>query len=301
MDMTRHDVETALAGLVAKYSDHEGICDTAIAGVRCIKASAPNLKIPGVYNPCICIILQGRKRVLLEGEVYAYAPSEFLAVSVDLPVVGQITHASADAPYLCLQIDIDPREMGELMVQTGRNPAPSSDSGRGIFVGKVSDALLESAYRLLRLLDTPQDIPLLAPMMLREIHYRLLHDEHGAAIVQLAVANSNMQRIAKVIQRIKADLVAPVRIEALAEMANMSPSSFHHHFKQVTAMSPLQYQKRLRLTAARQILMSEETDAASTAYRVGYESPSQFSREYARLFGAPPMRDIETLRVGQTN
>ncbi|WP_442938174.1 helix-turn-helix domain-containing protein [Nostoc sp.] len=168
-------------------------------------------------------------------------------------------------------------------------------SVRGFFVSTAEVSLLDCALRLTRLLDTPRDIPILAPMIIREIHYRLLMGEQSEAVRQIATSGSNMQRIAAVLTRIKTDFTEPLRIEDLAKQARMSPASFHHHFKQVTSMSPLQYQKQLRLLEARRLMLAENSDAAKAAYQVGYESPSQFSREYSRLFGAPPMRDIERL------
>lgn len=284
-----------LARLTDKYSNGEGIHDTAVKGVRCIKLSAPNARLPAAYEPSICVILQGSKRVLLDEEIYRYEPPQFLAVSVDLPLLGQVLEATADRPYLCLQIGIDARQISELIAQSEEPHLPSSASTRGLFVGTMDDATHDAVLRLARLLDTPKDIAMLAPLVLREVHYRLLSSTDGSAIAQIAIAGSSMHRIAQIIRKMRSDLSAPVRVEELAAQANMSPSSFHQHFKAVTAMSPLQYAKRLRLTEARHILLSEKADAASVAYRVGYESASQFSREYARMFGAPPIRDIESL------
>jgi AraC-like DNA-binding protein len=186
--------------------------------------------------------------------------------------------------------------MSELIAQSGIDTHSGDKTSRGLFVGKLDEGMIDAVLRLARLLDTPKDIPILAPMLVRELHYRLLSGAHGAAIAQIAVAGSSTHRIAQAIRRMKSDLTLPIRVEALAATVNMSPSSFHQHFKAVTAMSPLQYLKRLRLTEARQIMLSEAADAASTAYRVGYESASQFSREYARMFGAPPIRDVSGLR-----
>jgi AraC-like DNA-binding protein len=271
--MMEDDRRRELAMLVDKYSSGEGVHATAVKGLFCIRLSAPNMKLPAVYQPSICVIVQGAKQVLLEEEIYRYAPPQFLAVSVDLPLLGQVVEASAERPYLCLQIEIDPRQIGELIAQSRDAPWFRGDTPRGLFIGTLDGATQEAVLRLARLLETPGDIPVLAPMMLREFHYRLL-----------------------IIRKIKSHLAAPLRVEDLAAIANMSPSSFHQHFKAVTAMSPLQYQKRLRLTEARHILLSENIDAASTAYRVGYQSVSQFSREYARMFGAPPIRDIDGIR-----
>jgi AraC-like DNA-binding protein len=285
-----------LATLTEKYSSGDGVHATAIRGLHCIKLSAPNLKLPAVYEPSICVILQGSKQVLLEDEIYRYAPPQFLAISVDLPLLGQVLEASATRPYLCLQIQIDARQIAELVAQCNEHSFVRNDAARGLFVGHLDGATQEAVLRLTRLLDTPKDIPILAPMMLREIHYRLLMSEDGAAIAQMAIAGSITYRIGQIIRKMKASLATPVRVEELAALASMSPSSFHQHFKAVTAMSPLQYYKRLRLTEARHILLSENADAASTAYRVGYESTSQFNRDYARMFGAPPIRDVTGMR-----
>lgn len=289
---------TSLANLVDKYSSGDGIHETRIRGLQCLKFSAPSVTVPTVYQPSICVIVQGAKQVMLEDEIYRYAPSEFLAVSVDLPVVGQVTEASASKPYLCLKLDIDPRQLSDLMPQIDSDGVADAHTVRGLFVGKVDSALMDCVLRLTTLLETPRDIPLLAPMVIREIHYRLLNGDYRRRIAQIGLPNSNMQRVARVLQMLNTNFARTMRTEELAEMANMSPSSFHHHFKQVTAMSPLQYQKRLRLLEARRIMLSEDADASSAAYRVGYESPSQFSREYSRMFGAPPVRNVEMLRHG---
>ena len=285
-----------LGALTVKYSKGEGMHASAVSGLHCIQLSAPNLELPHVYQPSICVIVQGAKQVLLGDEIYRYAPPQFLAVSVDLPLLGQVTVASQDQPYLCLAIDIDARQMADLISQSEDAGWSRSDTARGLFVGDLDDALLDSVLRLARLLDTPRDIPVLAPLMMREFHYRLLQSPYGHAIAQMAIAGSNTHKIGQIIRRIKTRLAEPIRVEELASQANMSPSSFHQHFKAVTAMSPVQYQKRLRLTEARQILLAEKADAASAAYRVGYQSVSQFSREYARMFGAPPRRDVEGIR-----
>ncbi|HEY0960994.1 MAG TPA: AraC family transcriptional regulator [Pseudomonadales bacterium] len=286
----------ALAAIVERFSrGGEGAQATAIRGVNCIRFSERNARLPSVYTPCVCFIVQGRKRVLLDKEVYAYRPSQFLAVSVDLPVIGEVTEGSVEKPYLCLQVELDQAQLAELLVQSPALPPHQRATPRGVFVGKLDASLGDCALRLARLLLAPQDIPLLAPLIKRELYYRLLTGAHAAAIAQLARAGSSMQRIGLAIRELKSNFDKPVRIEDLASRIGMSVSSFHAHFKAVTAMSPLQYQKRLRLMEARQIMLMEMRDAASTAYRVGYESPSQFSREYARVFGNPPGRDIQQL------
>lgn len=285
-----------LGALVSKFSSVDGMHKTAIDGLYCIKLSTTHQQLPTVYQPSICVIVQGAKQVLLEEEIYEYAPPQFLAVSVDLPLVGQVIEATAETPYLCLAIDIDARQMSDLISQSGDASWSRGETSRGLFVGDMDASMQDTAFRLARLLDTPRDIPVLAPLLMREFHYRILNSRYGAAIAQMAIAGSNTHKIGQIARRIKTQLAAPIRVEELAAMANMSASSFHQHFKAVTAMSPVQYQKRLRLTEARQILLAENADAASAAYRVGYQSVSQFSREYARMFGAPPIRDVENLR-----
>lgn len=267
--------------------------------MNCIKLSELNARLPSVYNPSLCVIVQGQKRVLLEDEIYDYQPSEYLVVSVDLPVIGEVTRSSKDKPYLCLQIELDQHQLAELLVQTSIPVDERASTERGIFVGNMDTTLNDCVLRLARLLEVPQDIPLLAPMTKREVYYRLLNGPYGGVIAQLARTGSHMQRIFVAIQHLKTNYDKTVRVEELANQIGMSVSSFHAHFKTVTAMSPLQYQKRLRLLAARQIMLVEMQDAASTAHRVGYESPSQFSREYARMFGNPPGRDINRLMSAQ--
>lgn len=282
--------------LVLRFSKDEGMHASAIGGLHCIRLSAPHAPLPTVYRPSFCVIVQGAKQVLLEDEVYRYAPSQFLAVSVDLPLVGQVLEASAEAPYLCVAIDIDARQIAELIEQVGPIGQAPRDTPRGLFVGALDEATQDTVLRLARLLATPREIPVLAPLLMREFHFRVLTSPFGACIAQMAMAGSHTHRIAQVIQHIRSQLAEPIRIEELASLAHMSRSAFHEQFKAVTAMSPLQYQKRLRLTEARQILLAEQADAASAAYRVGYQSASQFSREYARMFGAPPIRDVASLR-----
>jgi AraC-like DNA-binding protein len=292
-----HVRQRELAALASRFSNGEGIHPTQVPALHCIRLSAPHRQLPSVYRPSLCVIVQGAKQVLLGDDVLRYSPPQFLSVSVDMPLVGQVIEASEEAPYLCLAIDIDAGQIADLLGQIDRAAWSRAESARGVFVGELDTATQEAVLRYARLLDTPGDIPVLAPLILREIHYRILQGPHGAALAQVAVAGSHTHKIGEVIRRIKAQLSTPFRVEELATLANMSSSSLHQQFKAVTAMSPLQYQKRLRLTEARQILLAEKIDAASAAYRVGYQSVSQFSREYARLFGAPPMRDIESIRA----
>lgn len=281
-----------LAAMIDRYSEKDAVSQTVIPKLSLMKSETRKVKASTVYMPSLCLIVQGRKEVLLDYELYTYSPSEYLAVSVELPVVGQITEASKEKPYLGLSIELDPLAVSEMLVHAPEHGTTS----RGLFVGKTDEGLADCILRLVRLLESPADVPFMSHLIFKEFYYRLLKSPHGWNLAQLAMTGSSMQRIAKVIKVLKTDFARNMRIEEMAEIANMSQSSFHHHFKEVTAMSPLQFQKRLRLTEARRIMLAEQADAASTAFRVGYESPSQFSREYSRMFGAPPLSDISNLR-----
>jgi AraC-like DNA-binding protein len=287
-----------IAAFVNRHTDGkgDGSHQTDIAPLGFARESLTGTMLHGVSTPMLAIVVQGRKGAALGEEVYRYGEAQYLVVSVDQPIGGFIIEATPDRPYLGFRLDLDPRELCELIaIQTTAIADKKETSVRGFFVSTADLSLLDCALRLIRLLDTPQDIPILAPMMIREIYYRLLIGEQSEAVRQIATSGSNMQRIAAVIQSIKVDFAKPLRVADLAEQASMSPSSFHHHFKQVTSMSPLQYQKQIRLLEARRLMLAENYNAVMAADRVGYESPSQFSREYARLFGAPPIQDIGRL------
>jgi AraC-like DNA-binding protein len=299
--MTTQDLrlESALAemaALITRFTDGvEGVRSTAVRGLGLYRASAPTQRLHGVHTPCVCVIAQGAKRVMLGDEVYLYDRAQYLAASVDLPVSGQVIEASPEKPYLSLKLDVAPQEIAALLLESP--PPQSSDATptRGLFVSRIDADLLDAFVRLLRLLDKPEDIPALEPGLRREILYRMLKSEQGHRLRQIATSAAHSTRIARTIDWLRNNFREPLRIEELAAQANMSTSSFHEHFRAVTAMSPLQFQKQLRLQEARQLLMSEALDAATAGHRVGYESPSQFSREYARLFGAPPAADRKRL------
>ena len=287
-----------LATRAARYTDSKGngFHPTAIAQLEFMRDDA-STTICNVYEPALAIIVQGNKKILLGEETYHYGVAQYLVVSVELPVRGFIVEATPDKPYLGFLLKLSPLQLCDIVTQFQPAIDKKDSPCRGLFVSNVDLPLIDCALRLTQLLDTPQDIPFLAPMIVREMYYRLLTGEHGGAIRQIATSGSNMQRIASSIELIKTDFSQPLPVEALAEQANMSTSSFHRHFKAVTSMSPLQYQKQLRLLEARRLMLAEDTDATHAAYQVGYESPSQFSREYARMFGAPPIQDIQQLRI----
>jgi AraC-like DNA-binding protein len=288
-----------LAALVNRHTEvkGDGLHLTGINGLNFSRKSDLNGTLAGVSSPMLAIVLQGKKAVLLGEETYHYGIAQYIVLSVDLPITGLITEATTMQPYLGFILDIEQTQLCDIITQTSTTVSKKEASVRGFCVSTVDTPLLDCAFRLTRLLDTPQDIPMLAPMIIREIHYRLLMGEQGEAVRQIATSGSSMQRIAKAIKLIKTDFTRSIRVEDLAGQANMSPSSFHHHFKVVTSMSPLQYQKQLRLLEARRLMLTENFTAAKAADLVGYESPSQFSREYARMFGAPPIQDIDRLKI----
>ena len=288
--------QAELADRVARNCTQEGMNPTAVPGLALMRATAPSQPLPSVYHPCLCVVVQGRKRALLGEEVYVYDPLNYLVVSMTLPVTGQIIEATPAHPYLCLRVDIDPVLVNDLLVQLGSAAPPREAPARALFLARTGAPLLDAVLRLARLLDTPQEIAVLAPLALREIHYRVLTGELGERLRQLCEVDGPSQRVARAIEMLKAHYTEPLRIEDLAAAAHMSASSLHQRFKAATSMSPLQFQKQLRLQEARRLMLSEGEDAAAASHRVGYESPSQFSREYRRLFGAPPRREIVAAR-----
>lgn len=288
-----------LVALVAQHTDchGNGAHQTAISQLEFMRESSASTAICGVSEPILAIVIQGKKEALLGEEAYQYGAAQYLVVSVNLPLSGLVTEATPDKPYLGFKLNLDPVQLCDIIAQIQPQAEKKENSVRGLFVSNADVTLIDCAIRLTRLLDTPQDIPFLAPMMIREIYYRLLIGEQSEAVRQIATSGSNMQRIAEVIKLLKANFTKSLRVEDLAEQANMSAASFHRHFRKVTSMSPLQYQKQLRLLEARRLMLVENADATHAAYQVGYESPSQFSREYSRMFGAPPIKDIERLRI----
>lgn len=298
-----NDREAALDALgksIARWTDKGDQPTTEIPGLSLHRRDKPTPPVSIMYEPRICVIAQGAKRVLLNDETYVYDPQHFLITSVDLPTVVQVINASPQKPYLGLVLRLDQREMSQLMVDSNLPPPRPQQSSRGMATGEVTLPLLTAFERLIDLLAEPKDIPILAPIIQREIFYRLLVGDQGARLRQMASTGSQSQQIARAIDWLKGNFTQPLRIDDLAAQVNMSTSTFHHHFRAVTAMSPLQYQKWLRLNEARRLLLAENQDATTAAFQVGYESPSQFSREYSRLFGAPPLRDITSLRLMAT-
>lgn len=295
----RHELaaqQAELADRIARNVPGDGLHPSAVPGLALIRASEASLPLPGVYHPSICVVVQGRKRAMLGEEVFHYDALNYLVVSMSLPITGQILEASSEHPYLCLRVDIDPAMVGELVHQLPPERAPSN-GGRALYVARTSATLLDAMLRLVRLLDTPEEAAVLAPLALREIHYRVLTGELGQRLRELCDSDGPAQRVARAIELIKLRYTEPLRIEQLAAAAHMSSSSLHERFKAATAMTPLQFQKQLRLQEARRLMLSDGMEAATASHRVGYESPSQFSREYRRLFGAPPRREVMAMRA----
>ncbi|MCM3109571.1 AraC family transcriptional regulator [Lederbergia lenta] len=285
-----------LAKLIERFSVQDSVLETAIPSLFLIHKS--NITVPtyGVQKPSLCIVAQGAKEVLLAQERFLYGPGDYLVASVDLPVTGQVIEASTNDPYLCFKLEFTPNQILEVLSDSKIDIVPKENAKRAMFVSSIELPILEAVIRLIRLLENPEDIPVLAPLFTKEIIYRVLQGQHGATLEQMAIEGSYTYRIRDVIKQIKNNYERSIRIEELAEIANMSVSSLHRHFKEVTAMSPIQFQKHFRLREARRLLLSESTDATDVAFRVGYESPSQFSREYSRMFGLPPREDIKRLR-----
>ncbi len=289
-------VRSSLAERIARWTVGVEQFATPNPSLTLYRHNAPTEPMSCMVEPAIALTVQGAKRALLGDDVYAYNRHRFLITSLNLPVVLQVVEASRETPYLSLVLRLDERAIAEMVMQS-KVPPPSREQpvSRGIILGETTAVLLEAFNRLVRLLDEPDAIPVLAPLIQREIFYRLLMSRQGALLWQIASVASQSHRIARAIDWLKSNFAQPLHVDELAALARMSTSRFHHHFRQLTSMSPLQFQKWLRLNQARQLMLTEHLDASSAAFQVGYESPSQFSREYSRQFGAPPRRDIERL------
>ncbi|WP_321819793.1 MULTISPECIES: AraC family transcriptional regulator [unclassified Burkholderia] len=301
MDMTdiaasRESGRRELASLIGRFAPTDGSHATAVPALMLHRHAHPVDLGCGVSRAALVIAAQGAKRVIVAGQAYEYDTRNCLITSIDLPILSRVTQASPDAPYLCLSLTLDLQRIVELAAEM-RLPEPDAGpEGEGIALAELTPPLLDAALRLLRLLDTPADIPVIAPLIEKELLYRLMTSGQGTRLRHMAVASSQTHRIARAIEWIRDHYAEPMRVDTLAQAVNMSVSSLHHHVKHVTTLSPLQYQKQLRLHEARRLLLRQGGDVGSVAATVGYESASQFSREYSRLFGAPPMRDVVHLR-----
>ena len=286
-----------LAQLIEQYAGTDGIHATPIP--RLIRYRASRLEEPmhAVYEPAVCVVAQGRKQAIAGDGVHVYDAEKYLVVSLAVPGVGRILEASPEKPFLCLVLGLDPAAIAALMLESDMERAGREQPGSALAVSTMEPELLDACVRLIRLLASPHDIPVLAPLAEREILYRLLRGDQTARMRQIAFAESRLQDVNRAISWIKRNFRAAFSVDALASEARMSPSALHQYFKTVTGTSPLQFQKHIRLLEARRLMLSQAVDAAVAAHAVGYESPSQFSREYRRLFGSPPARDIAQLRA----
>jgi AraC-like DNA-binding protein len=285
-----------IAAIIAGYVLKDGFQATPIERLTLVRSSTVTMPMPNVYRPQLCLVAQGRKEVTLGDRVFRYAPGRYGVVTYDLPAIGHVNEAMPGKPYLCLYLDFDPVMLGDLAARV-----PSLPGALSAPIGKtVSDAdatLLDAVLRLLRLLDDPAALPVLGPLAEQEILYRLLAGPDGARMRQIPSAQGRLAQVGRAIAWIGKNFRERFSIEQLAAEIGMSPSSLHEHFRGVTAMTPLQFQKQLRLQDARSLMLVQDIDVATAALRVGYESPSQFSREYRRHFGEPPARDIARLRA----
>lgn len=290
-----------LAALIEQYTEGDGAHETLIPRLFLHRASHMSEPLHTVYEPALCIVAQGRKQAMVSENIFVYDAANYLVVSVDVPMVSQILEASPNAPFLGIRLNLDPAVIGALMLETNIPRSERDQPGRAIAVSTLTDDLIDASVRLMRLLANPRDIPILAPLAEREILYRILQGDQTAQLSHIAFAESKLQQVNRAIGWIKQNFREPFSIDLLASEASMSASALHQHFKTVTAMSPLQYQKQLRLQEARRLILTQSVDAATAGHTVGYESPSQFSREYSRLFGVPPVRDAARLKASQAN
>jgi AraC-like DNA-binding protein len=286
--------QASLALAIDRLTGVDGERPTAVPALRLYRFSAPTDHVAIVFEASLCVVVQGSKELIVADETYRYDPGHSLLVSVDLPAIARVVEASPSRPCLVARVSIDPAVVRELSASATTDKLLIAPS-RGLAVSPVEPPLLDAVTRLVALLDTPRDIAPLAPLILREITYRVLSGPEGARLRQIVSAGAPAQQVARAIHWLRNHFADPLRIATLARMARMSPSAFFRHFKSVTAMSPLQYQKRLRLEEARRLMLGERLDAGEAAFRVGYESPSQFSREYRRVYGAPPRQDVASL------
>ncbi|MET0277487.1 MAG: AraC family transcriptional regulator [Pseudorhodoplanes sp.] len=286
------DTVTDLAALIDRHAGADGNFDTILPRVGVIRSSSQTEPVHTLYKPSCCIVAQGRKRATIGETSHLYDPAHYLVVGVDLPVIGAVTEASADAPYLCVRIEFDRGILSEMLPGSTRH----DDNPAAARVSATTPQLIDAAARLLRLLDTPEDIPVLAPLVEREILHRLISGPQGGMIRQIANGESRLNQIGRAVDFVCRNFDTPFAIEALAEIAGMSSSSFYEHFRAAMAMSPLQFRTQIRLQEARRLMVVEGLTAAEAGFRVGYDSPSQFSRDYVRVHQETPRRDVARMR-----
>lgn len=271
--------------------------DEPLKGLHLRRESSPTECAPTISDPVFCVIAQGSKDILLGDDRYRYDPLHYLLVTAQLPIVSQIVDASRKQPFLSLYVKLDPSLVSAVIIEAGHISSPGQANVRAIDVNALDEDLLDAVVRLVRLLDAPTEAPFLAPLIKREIIYRLLRGEQGGRLRQIVLQDGTTHHIVTAVKWLREAYDQPLEVDDLAQKLGMSVSSFYHHFKAVTGMSPLQYQKQIRLQEARRLMLAEDLNAASTGYRVGYNDPSHFSRDYKRLFGLPPLTDVERLQA----
>jgi AraC-like DNA-binding protein len=289
-----HDLLKTVRNFAEIHANGTGVIKTPIPCLTVIREIAPTALQYAINRPLVALVLQGKKRVTMGNKTFDFDAGDSLLITADVPTVSQITQASLAAPYLALVIDMDLAVVENLVVEMGFSPFIA---GAPVCVDPTETEVIDSALRLMRLLDRPTSVPILQPALIRELHFWLLSGRHGGAIRALGVMDSHAQRISRAVSLIRDDFAQPLRVDHLAQVARMSISSFHEHFRAITSLSPLQFQKQLRLIEARRLMLSEGQMISNAAYAVGYESVPQFTREYGRMFGSPPARDIKAAKA----
>lgn len=264
-------------------------------GIGLARACSPTQPLHSVFTPAFCVIAQGSKKVMLGEETFRYDTGHYLIATVDLPIISNVLEASDDQPYLSFKMDLDPTLVADVLIDSGIDLKASGPAVKAMDVSPIDEDLLDAVLRIVRLLDKPDEAQMMVPLIKREIVFRLLKGNQAARLAHL-ISSGEDRRISKAIENLRVHFDRPLRVESIARDLGMSVSGFHHHFKSVTAMSPLQFQKQIRLQEARRLMLGEDLDAASAGFRVGYEDPSYFSRDYKKQFGAPPQRDIANIR-----
>ncbi|WP_421423309.1 AraC family transcriptional regulator N-terminal domain-containing protein [Agrobacterium rosae] len=282
----------AVNSYVGSQGGGQGLFPTHISGVNMVRSFQAMMPMRQIYRPSLCVVVQGAKEIHFGSDILQYRALQCLVVSIELPASGRIIEASEEKPYLGVMIDLDVGILREVLEQLDTPPAAAAEPGPCVFVGNVDQPLAECILRLIRISETPKAIPILYPSLMREICYWLLSGPHGSGLCNLALPETAVERVAKAIRVLHADFAKTLRVEQLADVALMSQSSFHQHFRALTSMTPLQFQKQLRLLEARRLMVSEAANVSEAAYQVGYESASQFSREYSRTFGIAPKQDV---------
>lgn len=291
MRSSREELVERMTGLIAE----DGILEV-FDGFRISRVSKSSETLHTVYDPCFCFVIQGSKQLLLGDETFRYDPGHYLISTVDLPVSVRVDEASREKPYLGFRMDLDPALVATVVLESGIKIRKGDASVKAMNVSPIDEDLLDAIVRLFRILASPEESKFLAPLTIKEIIYRLCVGGQGARLGHLLTSKGDAHRISEAVKLLRENFDKPLKIEDIARELGMSVSGFHHHFKSVTTMSPIQFQKQLRLQEARRLMLDEELDAANAGFRVGFEDPSYFSREYKKLFGIPPHRDIAKLR-----